>query len=153
MTKLFKPGLLAAAFVLLATGAQAQGVPAEARAYLGEWYAMRDGQRTAVVEIFEDDGRLHGRVVRLLPTEEDPSATCQQCHEDFRGKGLTGELLVRNLRWDSGKRQFKDGEILNPEDARRYNSYMEMQDDGRLMVAGTALGGLIKKKRYWVRAN
>ena len=63
-------------FSLLAVAASAQaGLPANARAHLGDWttYSDETGEAQVVVRISETNGVVQGRIIRVLPTQKDKS--------------------------------------------------------------------------------
>lgn len=48
--------------------------------------------------------------------------------------------------------KFENGKIYNPVNGKTYNSYMKLQDDGKLLVKGSIdKKGLIGKKQIWTR--
>ena len=127
-----------ALLVALAPAALAQSLPAEARAYLGDWTTYNDDgtEAQAVVRITESDGTLRGQIVRLLPTERYPSPQfqCDDCRGEYQGADLRTVPLIEGMDW--GGDEFSGGRITDPTNGRRYRGVLRLDGRDRLRVRG-----------------
>jgi uncharacterized protein (DUF2147 family) len=157
MTTLLRSGLLAFALFFAAGAVMAQGPPSDARAYLGEWRTIDDetGEAKSIVQIYEQDGQVFGRIVRLLPTRENPRGVCVDCAARFDGRDLRGEVIIRDMTWNASNNRFEGGRILDPKSGREYRSWMQIQTPGELTVRGfvSILGARVGRSQTWHRAN
>lgn len=140
-------------FALVAAPASAQSLPNEAQAYLGEWRVPDEdtGEPEAVVEIYEEGGKVHGRLVRSLKDSSgDGAIRCEDCEGEFQGADLRGVTLLQGLEWDGDS--FEDGEVLDPRSGNRYRLSLSLEGD-RLHVRGYKGIKLFGKTQVWERAE
>lgn len=146
-------GPLFAFLVLTTSPVLAQTLPAQAEAYLGEWRVTDEdtGEPEAVMEIYVDGGKVHGRLVRSLGSagKDDGAIRCKDCHGGFDGADLRGIPLLRDLEWDGDS--FEDGIVLDPRTGKRYRLSLTLGDDGRLHVRGYKGIKLLGKTQVWER--
>lgn len=107
---------------------------------VGKWTTIDDnsGEERSVVEIFEKNGKLFGRIVKLFQKPgDDPDPVCDDCQNDDPRykKKIIGMEIIRNMK-SSGK-EYSDGDILDPESGKVYRC--------RLWVEGNAL----HVRGYW----
>ena len=150
-----RPFWLAALLPLLASGAAAQSLPAEAHAYLGDWTVVDEesGEAQAVVRIQEVRGRVEGRIVEVLPTEEypEPNFRCDDCAGEYEGADLREIRLIRDMEWD-GER-FSGGRIVDPKNDRAYRLLMTLDGQDRLRVRGYLGIKALGRTQVWRRAD
>jgi uncharacterized protein (DUF2147 family) len=107
---------------------------------LGKWKTIDDetGVEKSIVEIFEKEGKVFGKVIRIFPASgEDPDPVCDECEDDdprFKKKIIGMEIITGMKRSDD---QYEDGEILDPENGKVYRC--------KLWLEGSAL----KVRGYW----
>jgi len=82
-----------------------------AQSPIGVWKTVDDetGKDMSQVEIYEENGKLHGKVVKLL---DAPASTCENCSGERKDKPILGMKIM----WDmsqSGK-TWKGGKIFSP---------------------------------------
>jgi uncharacterized protein (DUF2147 family) len=89
----------------------------------GKWKTIDDetGEPRSIVEIYERNGKVYGKVVKLLlkPTE-DQDPVCVECDEDdprYKKKVL-GMEIMKDLKKDDD--EYSDGEILDPNNGKVY---------------------------------
>lgn len=90
----------------------------------GQWTTIDDktGKPRSVVELFERNGKIYGKVFKIYTNPDEPAdPLCQKCDkEDPRfGKKLLGMEILRGLQKDGD--QYKGGTILDPENGKIYN--------------------------------
>lgn len=116
----------------------------------GLWTTVddRDGRPKSVVEIYEQDGRYFGKVVRLL--EEDADSICPKCPGDRKGKPIVGMNILTDLEItpDGGR----NGEVLDPESGSVYSCYIKMLDPGKLKLRGYIGAPAFGRTQIWTRS-
>lgn len=96
---------------------------AQAQDVTGKWQTIDDetNEPRSIVEVFEKNGKLYGKIVKLIRTpEEDPDPVCKECDEadDRYNKKVIGMEIMRDLVKSEGA--YDDGTILDPKNGRVY---------------------------------
>jgi uncharacterized protein (DUF2147 family) len=103
----------------------------------GKWKTIDDdsGKEKSVVEIFERDSKLFGKVVKILDDHRDPDPVCDECPTDDPRykKKIIGMEILRDLQRDGDA--YTDGDILDPEVGKVYRCKIWLEGDD-LMVRG-----------------
>jgi len=137
----------------LLTSAGAAAEPAAAP--VGPWTTIDDAthEARAVVEIFESNGALSGRIVRLFRKRgEDPAPRCNECRGERRDQPVVGMTILWGLRRDGD--EWSGGEILDPETGDIYRARLRPVDGGaRLEVRGFIGVPLLGRTQLWQRAG
>jgi len=112
----------------------------KAQAITGKWITVDDnsGQERSVVEIYERQGKIFGKVAKLFPNPgEDPDPVCEQCEsaDPRHKKKIIGMEIIRNMV-RSGN-EYIQGDILDPENGKVYRCKL------------WAEGNLLKVRGYW----
>ncbi|MDY6820860.1 MAG: DUF2147 domain-containing protein [Deferribacterota bacterium] len=120
---------------------------------------IRTKKPEAIVKIYKKDGKLYGKVVRLLPNRikelnemgEYPPL-CKKCPGRFKNKPIIGLDFVYGLEKDDDK--WEDGKILDPETGKIYNVsiYLNKDNPDILMVKGCIVWPLCKTQK-WERVS
>jgi uncharacterized protein (DUF2147 family) len=113
---------------------------AHAQSVTGKWTTIdeKSGERRSVVEIYEKNGVLAGKVVKLFSKpDEDPDPVCDKCPADDarHGRKIIGMEIMTDMKKSGG--EYMDGNILDPEVGRIYRC--------KLWMEGTEL----KVRGYW----
>lgn len=149
--KLAQKITLSLLFIFLAASAL------HAQSPIGKWKTIDDetGDQKSIVEIFEKDGKLYGKVIKLFrkPTEEqDP--ICDECDKDDPryNKRVMGMVILEGL--EKGKDNlWENGEILDPKNGSVYSCYIELIEKDKLKLRGYLGFSLIGRTQYWYRAE
>lgn len=107
---------------------------------LGKWKSIDDktGETKSIVEIFERNGLVFGRVIKIFPTpDKDPDPVCDKCSEDDERykKKILGMEIIRQLKKNGS--EYADGDILDPEVGRVYRCKIWLE------------GSDLKVRGYW----
>lgn len=120
---------------------------------LGRWTTVDDltGKINSVVTIWEESGKLYGRIERLInPDPNDPDPRCLRCSGDLKGQRLLGLRILWDLRKDGD--QWTGGEILDPDNGKIYRCSLTVKDGGKkLRVRGFIGFSLLGRTQYWLR--
>jgi len=112
---------------------------ASAQSPIGKWQTIDDetGKPKSIVEIFEKDGKLFGKIVELVREEgDDPNPLCDECpKDDPRYKQpVIGMEIIKDLEQDGD--EWEDGTVLDPEKGKVYDCKIWMEDDKTLKLRG-----------------
>ena len=143
-----KKALAALVFVAIGTPVMAQMSP------VGLWKSVdeKTGAPKSEVRISESSGVLTGKVERILREGADPSAVCDQCTDDRKGKPIVGLEIIRGAKQAEGKTVWEDGKILDPENGKTYTLRLAPVDGGqKLEVRGSI--GPFGRTQTWVRVQ
>ncbi len=142
--------LSAAAVLLFPLALTAQGtIP------VGRWETIDDetGERKSIVAIWEEDGRLFGRIESLFRQPgEDPNPLCDQCDGERKDQPIIGMTILWDLRRDGN--EYSGGHILDPNNGRTYRCRIAVEDGGaKLRVRGFIGFSLLGRTQYWHRVD
>jgi hypothetical protein len=96
----------------------------------GSWKTIDDetGETKSIVKIYEVDGKLYGRVDKLLLR---PGALCDKCEGEDYNKPIEGMVVVWGLSDDDGDGEWEGGKVFDPEKNKTYRCKIWM-DDGKI---------------------
>jgi uncharacterized protein (DUF2147 family) len=117
----------------------------------GKWKTIddTDGIEKSIVEIYEQNGKLHGRVDQLL--EAATKIHCDKCPGDQKNKPITGMVILQDLtKTDKGG---TDGKILDPASGKTYSCYIELIDPNKLKLRGYLGLPAFGRTQYWYRVK
>ncbi|MDR1693616.1 MAG: DUF2147 domain-containing protein [Lactobacillaceae bacterium] len=109
----------------------------------GTWKTIDDetGEAKSLVQIYENNGNVYGRVVRLFKNE---TATAKGVKGSPKIVGLD---ILWNLK-DTGDK-FTGGKILDPKKGKVYNSEAWLENKNTLIVRGKI--GPFGRNQKWIR--
>ncbi len=86
---------------------------------LGKWKTIDDETKVAksIIQIYEVNGKVHGKVVKLL-NGEDQDAVCTECTGKRKGQKIVGMEILSGLEKDSDN-EWEDGKIYDPSKRKR----------------------------------
>lgn len=120
---------------------------------VGKWKTIDDesGKPKSIVAIWEDDGKLYGKVDQLLdPKPDDPHPTCKKCDGELKGQPILGMRILWDLQKDGSK--WSGGRILDPNNGKVYRVNLTLMDGGKkLMVRGFIGMALLGRTQTWIR--
>lgn len=131
--------------LLTMTGMHAQDV-------FGKWTTIDDntGEARSVVEIFEREGKVYGKIVAITdPDKRD--RVCENCSGDDRNRPLIGLEILKDLEKNGDK--YEDGYITDPDNGKRYKSYIELEGANKLKVRGFMGLAIIGRTQIWERVQ
>lgn len=107
---------------------------------VGTWKTIDDetGKAKSVVEIYENNGRYHGKIIKLFrEPNEDPDPLCAECDEDDPRyqQRVIGMEIIQDMRPDKRGEIYEDGTILDPANGNVYDCELWVED-GFLKVRG-----------------
>ena len=109
---------------------------------VGQWKTIDDntGKPRSVVEIYEQDGKYFGKVLKLFREPgEDPDPICDECSGDKKNAKIIGMEIITNMKYDAADKEYDSGEILDPESGSVYDCKLWIGEDKNLKVRGYLL--------------
>jgi uncharacterized protein (DUF2147 family) len=104
---------------------------------VGTWKTIDDksGQVRSTVEIYEQGGKLFGKIASLTePNEKDGSPKiCTKCEGAEKDKPVVGLVIIKGLSKDGD--EYSGGTIMDPESGKVYKCVLWL-DGGNLKVRG-----------------
>lgn len=101
-----------------------------AQSVVGKWKTIDDetGKEKSIVEVYKKDGKIYGKIVKLLnrePGDEDP--LCDKCTDDRKNKHIVGMEIIRDMEQDGDK--YEDGTIMDPGNGKIYDCKLWVDED------------------------
>ncbi len=118
----------------------------------GKWKTIDDetGEAKSIVEIYEKDGKIYGKVVEILnPAKKD--AKCTKCSGADKNKPIQGLVIIKGLTKDGD--EYTDGDILDPNKGKLYSCTIELDGNDRLDVRGYLGISLLGRTQTWHRVK
>ncbi|APY09399.1 hypothetical protein BWZ20_14270 [Winogradskyella sp. J14-2] len=115
---------------------------------LGKWKTIDDetGEPKSVVEIYEKEGKIYGKIVDILTKNRD--AICKKCDGENKNQPILGLEIINGLEKDDAI--YEGGTILNPENGKVYKCRLKLEEDtDTLQVRGYI--AFLYKTQYWKR--
>lgn len=117
----------------------------------GIWKTVDDetGEAKSHLQLYEADGKLYGKVVKLLKSA--PDKLCDKCPGERHNKPVMGMIVVVNLQQKGGF--WQSGDILDPEKGKWYGCKLWLKDgDPNTLVVRGSIGPFYRTQ-YWYRVN
>jgi len=141
------------AIAALMEGEVGNAQPSDLATPIGRWRTVDDvtGKINSVVTIGEKEGKLYGRIERLInPDPNDADPRCRRCPGDLKGQRLLGLRILWGLRQDGDR--WTGGEILDPDNGKIYSCSLTVKEGGKkLRVRGFIGFSLLGRTQYWLR--
>jgi uncharacterized protein (DUF2147 family) len=118
----------------------------------GKWKTIDDetGKPISVVEIFENKGKIYGKVVEII----DPKSkgkSCTNCSGEDKNKPVLGLTVIKGLTKDGD--EYNGGKILDPKHGKLYKCYINLEEKDKLKVRGYIGISLFGRTQYWHRVK
>jgi uncharacterized protein (DUF2147 family) len=145
MKKLFLLALIS--FVTLTT--QAQSV-------IGTWKTIDDntGEAKSHVLIYEENGKLYGKIIAFLRKNTDPNRICDKCSDYRKGQKIMNMVIIRDMFVKDG--HYQGGKILDPEKGKEYGCKLWLkQGNNNILEVRGFLGGIsaLGRTQTWHRVQ
>jgi len=118
---------------------------------VGVWKNLddEDGKEKSHIEIYEKNGKLRGKVVKLLPAAT--ITHCNACSGANKGKSLVG----MDILWDLAKvgEGWEGGQILDPKKGKVYDCKIAFNGKDKLDVRGFMGLSLFGRTQTWYKVK
>ena len=108
-----------------------------------------DDTERSIVWIYELNGKIYGKVEKLLPAAT--ITHCTGCEGDLKNKSLIGMTIISDLK-RSGDKAI-EGKILDPSNGKWYSCDIELESQDKLKVTGYIGFPMLGKEMYWKRVK
>jgi uncharacterized protein (DUF2147 family) len=118
----------------------------------GKWKTIDDetGQAKSIVEIYEKDGKIYGKIVEILnPAKKE--AKCTKCKGADKDKPILGLVIIKGLTKDDD--EWTDGDILDPNKGKLYSCTISLDGKDKLKVRGYLGVSLLGRTQVWQRVK
>ncbi len=128
------------------------GLNLQAQSVLGKWKTVNEetGKSTSIIEIFEADGELHGKVVRILK-EEDRDRVCSKCEGEMKNKPIEGLVVMTGLE-KSGD-EYSGGVVTDPKTGKVYKCKIWLDEDNPQKLNVRGYISFFYRTQTWLRAE
>ena len=117
----------------------------------GKWKTVdgQTGEQKSIVEIFERDGKVFGKIVEILnPVNKE--ALCEKCEGEEKNKPVLGLELIKNMKPDG--KYYKYGTIFDPEHGKKFRCRLMLTNDPNILqVRGYV--AFLYATQYWLRVE
>lgn len=119
---------------------------------IGKWKTIDDetGKEKSIVEIFEKNGKIFGRILEVLDPEKK-NKKCELCEGEDKNKSIQGLVIIKGLTKDED--EYSNGKILDPKNGKLYKCLISLENKDKLKVRGYIGFSLIGRTQYWYRAK
>lgn len=119
---------------------------------VGTWRTIDDntGKPTSIVKIYQADGKLEGKVVKVLESDQGPHPICKECEGERHNQPVEGMTIIWGVERDG--EEWNGGQILDPDNGKTYDVKMSMLEGGsKLKVRGYIGWSLFGRSQVWER--
>ena len=119
----------------------------------GTWKTIDDvsGEAKSIVEVYEEEGKVYGKVVRILDPTAPENPICDACTGEDKDQPIIGLKFIKGLTKDGD--EYNGGKILDPDNGKLYKCYITLEDADKLKVRGYIGFSLLGRTQYWYRAK
>lgn len=102
----------------------------QAQSIVGQWKTVDDetGKTKSIVELYNDNGKIYGKIVKLL-LPEDQNKPCIKCTGKDYNQPIEGLVFVKGLSKDKDANEYEGGTIFDPEKGKEYKCKMWIDKD------------------------
>ena len=128
-------------------------IPSEAQSVFGKWKTIDDrtGNPKAIINIYEKDGMLHGKVVKILePGKEE--AVCDKCEGEKKNQPILGMKIIDGLE-PGGSGVWKGKTLFDPEQAMTFRCKIWLNPDNPNELKVRGYLAFIYRTQTWIRAE
>ena len=119
---------------------------------IGTWKTIDDetGKEKSYVEIFEKDGKLYGKVSKIL-TKGKENSKCDKCSGELKGKPILGMVVLNGLKKDGN--EWTGGKIIDPNSGKEYKATVKLNGKDKLDVRGYVGISLVGRTQTWQKVK
>lgn len=123
---------------------------------VGFWRTKDDvsGKPKSIIEIWKtSDQELMGKVVKIFPKQGMAQAKlCTACQGDKHNQPMVGLVIISGVK--AKKNQWDNGEIIDPENGKKYSVSMHLADNGKKLNVHGYIGlPLLGRSQTWERID
>lgn len=104
----------------------------------GKWRTIddRNGITKAIVEVYEENGLLQARVLKVVEKGKE-NALCVKCKGELKDKPVNGMQIMFNFK-KNNKGEYRGNKLFDPEQAMTFRGrvWLDPKNTNRLKVRG-----------------
>lgn len=117
----------------------------------GEWKNFnKEGKANSIIKVFEKDGKIYGKVERILK-EEDRDRVCTKCEGELKNEPVEGMLIMKGLEKDGD--EYSGGTIVNPKTGKKYRCKIWLDENNPDILKVRGYLAFFYKTKTWERAD
>ena len=120
---------------------------------LGIWL---NEEEDAKIEVFIEDGKFFGKIAWLLNAKHENGDWMldeKNPDESLRSRKKLGMVVMHNLVWDEGDKEWNDGKIYDAREGDTYSLFARVDGDSILNLRGYIGFSLFGKTTSWTRTT
>lgn len=116
----------------------------------GKWKTIDDetGKEKGIVEIFERNGKIFGRIIDILDIEHKHHK-CEKCEGEDKNKPILGLTIIKGMKKNGN--EYEGGKILDPKNGKSYHCKITLDGKDKLIVRGYIGIPLFGRSQTWIR--
>ncbi len=126
---------------------------AQQNLFVGKWEAVDDVTKkpVAIIEIYEEAGKLFGRVHDIF-NKVDRKRVCTKCIGEDHNKPILGLTILKGLKKDGN--EYSGGKILDPKHGKFYDCYITLEKNNSVLKIRGYYGlSIFGRTQYWYRVK
>ena len=119
---------------------------------VGTWRQIDDvtGRPKSVIQITESNGKLEGKVMQILLSDDGPHPICKKCEGERKDQPIEGMVIMWGVSKDDGV--WDGGKILDPKNGKVYSVKLSLADGGQKLDVHGYIGiSLLGRSQVWER--
>jgi uncharacterized protein (DUF2147 family) len=119
---------------------------------VGTWRQIDDvtGRPKSIIQITESNGKLEGKVMQVLLSDDGPHPVCKKCEGDRKDQPVEGMVIMWGVSKDDGV--WDGGKILDPKNGKVYSVKLSLADGGQKLDVHGYIGiSLLGRSQVWER--
>jgi len=127
-------------------------ISVSAQGIFGKWKTIdgETGEEKSIVEIYEDQGKIFGKVVDILnPDKKD--ALCEKCEGEEYNVPAMGLVLIKAMQKVGNI--YKGGTIFDPERGKKYRCRLAIDKDNPDLLQVRGYIAFLYASQYWIRVK
>ena len=125
----------------------------QSQSVFGKWKTIDDrtGKPKAIIEIYEEDGKMHGKVIEIVE-EGKENFICTKCEGDMKDKPVLGMTIIEDAE-HHGNGVYKGDTLFDPQQAMTFRCklWLNPENPDELKVRGYL--AFIYRTQTWVRVD
>ena len=126
-------------------------ISVSAQDIFGKWITSdKEGVEKSVVEIYEEEGKVYGKIIEIL-NATDKEALCVKCDGEDYNKPINGLVIIKGLTL-SGV-YYRNGPIFDPEKGKSYKCRLSLDKDNPDILEVRGYIAFMYETQYWKRVK
>lgn len=89
------------------------------------------------IEIYKDDGKYFGKIIALNGFEDGQTKDVNNPEKSEQNEALTGKVIIKNLEYNTEKKQWLNGSMYGPEKGMVFNLKITEMRENEIQVVGS----------------